>query len=95
MSVSGMTNYDFTTSASNTYGNNVAEVEPNVFALYTSDVNQDKNIDLLDANMLEEDINHFQFGYLATDLNGDGNVDLLDNPVLEENISQFVFAIVP
>lgn len=92
ISISGISAFDFTTSSSNTYANNVAEVEPDVFALYTGDVNGDLNIDLLDANIVEEDVNNFQFGYLATDLNGDGNVDLLDNPILEENVSQFVFS---
>lgn len=85
-------NYDFSINASNAFGNNMKQLEMNVWAIYTGDVNQDDNIDLLDAPLMESDINQFYFGYYSTDLNGDGNVDLLDVPLMEDNIASFVFS---
>jgi len=84
--------YDFATSASQAYGSNQVEVEPGVFAIYSGDINQDENIDLLDQSILDFDIETFQFGYQNSDLNGDGNVDLLDQPTLEVNSSNFIFS---
>ncbi|MBK7761883.1 MAG: thrombospondin type 3 repeat-containing protein [Bacteroidetes bacterium] len=86
------TYYDFTTSANQAYGNNQVEVETGVFAFYSGDINQDENMDLLDASLLEASIANFDFGYFATDLNGDGNVDLLDSPMLEANVNAFIFS---
>lgn len=84
--------HDFTWAASQAYGSNLVEIEPGTFAIYSGDINQDENVDLLDATLLETDINGFQYGYFTTDINGDGNVDLLDAPVVESNINQFVFS---
>ncbi len=84
--------YDFTTAASKAYGDNQVQVESGIWAIYSGDINQDENVDLLDASILENDINQFQFGYFVTDLNGDGNVDLLDVPEMELNINAFVFS---
>ncbi len=88
-------NYDFTTSANKSFGNNMTEVEPGVWSVYSGDMNQDENVDLLDLSVLQTDITLFQFGYLVTDLNGDGNVDLLDVPIAEDNINDFVFSAHP
>ena len=86
--------YDFTTAASQAYGDNQFDVSGNgtIWAFYSGDIVVDENIDLLDLGLLEFDISNFAYGYLLTDLNGDGNVDLLDSPVLELNLSNFVFS---
>ena len=84
--------YDFSVGANKVYGDNQSEVESGVWALYSGDLNQDENIDLLDLGDIETDINNFQFGYFATDINGDGNVDLLDAPTVEANINGFIFS---
>jgi len=89
------TYYDFTTAANKAYGANQNEVENGVWALFSGDINQDENIDLLDLNNIEIDINNFLFGYLPTDINGDGNIDLLDIPLIESNINHFIFSIKP
>ncbi|HNB81024.1 MAG TPA: S8 family serine peptidase, partial [Chitinophagaceae bacterium] len=86
--------YNFSTSASQTYGNNVWPAGT-MYTLYNGELNQDGNIDLLDATLLENDMNSFQSGYHATDLNGDGNTDLLDSPVLEWNMSEFIYSMRP
>ncbi len=87
--------YDFTTAATQAYGDNQREMEPGVWAIYSGDINGDENMDLLDNTPIELDVFNFQFGYLATDLNGDGNVDLLDLPILEDNVFNFVYSIHP
>ena len=89
------TSYDFTTAPNKAFGNNMTEMEANKWALFSGDVNQDENTDLLDLSILETDINDFQFGYFATDINGDGNADLLDNPLLEANTNNFIFSVHP
>jgi hypothetical protein len=85
-------NYDFSSSSNKAYGNNMKEVETDIWAFYSGDLNLDDNIDLIDLAILESDIVNFQFGYLATDLDGDGNVDLLDSPILESNVNSFIFS---
>ena len=84
--------YDFSTAASQAYGDNQVEVSSGIWAFYTGDIVVDENVDLLDLGMLEGDISNFAYGYIASDLNGDGNVDLLDSPIEETNISNFVFS---
>lgn len=91
----GTISYDFSTAASQAYGSNMIEVESGVYALYTGDINQDENIDLLDFNILKIDANNFEFGYFDTDLNGDGNVDLLDFPLWKINSNNFIYSAHP
>lgn len=88
-------NYNFSLGPNKAYGSNQVQVEPNVWAFYSGDVYSDENIDLLDASILENDINNFQFGYYKTDINGDGNVDLLDLPILELNVNNFIYSMHP
>ncbi len=87
--------YNFSTAATQAYGDNQYEVSTGVWAFFTGDIAVDENIDLLDLGMLESDISNFSYGYLSTDLNGDGNVDLLDSPSLETNISNFIYSTHP
>lgn len=90
--INANTNYNFSISANKAYGNNMTEIEPGIWALFSGDVNQDENIDLLDLSLLESGINNFLYGYQTTDINGDGNADLLDLPILETNITDFIFS---
>lgn len=89
------TYYDFSIAANKAFGNNQVEVASGTWAMFSGDINQDENIDLLDLGFVENDISNFLFGYYATDMNGDGNVDLLDNPVLESNVNGFIYSIHP
>lgn len=70
--------YDFTIAASQAHGANQIEVETNVFALYSGDINQDGVIDQADIDLYEADIESSEYGVQATDLNGDGGVDNQD-----------------
>jgi hypothetical protein len=87
--------YDFSSSATQAYGSNQKQVEPNVWAIYSGDLSADENIDLLDQGLLESAINSFASGYVASDINGDGNVDLLDVPTPEVNTNAFIYSIHP
>jgi len=40
-----------------------------------ADVHQDDSADLLDASIMDDDIESIQDGYQATDLHGDGNAE--------------------
>ncbi|MBK7762090.1 MAG: hypothetical protein IPI46_01800 [Bacteroidetes bacterium] len=87
--------YDFTNTETKAFGDNLVEVENGVWAMYSGDINQDENIDLLDMSILDTDMSNFLFGYFASDINGDGNVDLLDSPITEANLNSFVFSAHP
>lgn len=89
----GTVTYDFSSAASQAYGNNMKQVEPGVWAFFSGDIDvQDENIDNLDGVKLDLDIINGAYGYIATDLNGDGNADLLDDPILWNNIMQFLYS---
>ncbi len=89
-------NYDFTTAASQAYGNNQIEVEPGIFAFYTGDINQDGYIDGFDYPDFEMDSQNNVSGvYVATDLNGDGYVDGFDYPIFDANSQNNVSVIMP
>ena len=87
--------YDFSSAASQAYGDNQFESEPGVWSIYSGDFNQDENMDLLDMGTLETDLNNFLYGYEISDVNGDGNVDLLDVPVMQDNVDLFIYSIHP
>jgi len=87
--------YDFSTSASQAYGDNMREIETGVFAFYSGDVNQDEGVDNLDTEALLIDIDTSNFGVLTTDLNGDGGVDNLDTDNIFPNIDNSIFSFHP
>jgi len=87
--------YDFSNTVSKAYGDNQKQVDPGVWAMYSGEILQDDNLDLVDLLYVQNDITNFQSGYVATDVNGDGNVDLLDIPTLENNVTSFIFSIFP
>ena len=97
MNITADMTYDFTTAASKAYANNQVDVSGNgtIWAMFTADLNQDQNVDLLDMPILEDDIALYMYGYTATDLNGDGNTDLLDVIYLDYGIANYVFSYHP
>ena len=88
-------NYDFSTSASQAYGDNMTEIEPGVFAMYQGDLVVDDLVDLADYSVWESKYLDFAFGVEPTDLNGDGLVDLSDYSIWEANYLDFIFAVYP
>jgi hypothetical protein len=89
------TSYDFTTSATQAFGDNQIEVETGVFAMYTGDLNQDEYVDPFDYGLFEADNLVFAYGYYATDMNGDGFVDPFDYGIFESNNLNFIYSIHP
>ncbi|HRI84317.1 MAG TPA: choice-of-anchor D domain-containing protein [Ignavibacteria bacterium] len=90
-------NYDFTSSLSQAFGNNMKQVNtsPDRFAIYSGDVNQDGVIDLADGSLIDNDAFNFASGYLPTDVNGDGVIDLADGVYADNNGFNFVSKIAP
>jgi hypothetical protein len=97
ITLNGSTVNYYLNSASSAFGNNIKNLSnnPTTFGIYSGDLNQDDNIDLTDALLLETDINQFVFGYYASDLNGDGNTDLFDFSIMENNVNNFIYSIYP
>ena len=94
ISTSGQT-YDFTTAASQAYGDNQIEVETGVFAFYSGDIAQDEFVDIFDQIQLDNDLFDGLSGYYASDLNGDGFIDIFDQIILDNNLFTGVGAIHP
>ncbi|MEO8664172.1 MAG: PQQ-dependent sugar dehydrogenase [Ignavibacteria bacterium] len=90
-------NYNFTTSSSQSYGNNTMMVDnqPIRFALYSGDVNQDGHIDLTDILQIKNDAQLFTTGYSSSDLEGNDFVDLADILIAYNNTKRFVQEITP
>jgi len=87
--------YDFTTAASQAYGNNMKEVESGVWAFYNGDLIQDDLLDTQDFVIWEAKYLDAAFGEEVSDLNGDGLVDTQDYTLWEANYLNFVFAAYP
>ena len=82
-------NYDFTTAAEQAYGDNQAEAESGVFALYSGDIDGSGTIDAMDYDAWEEAYNNSEMGG-AADLNSDGFVDSSDYVIYENNIGKSI-----
>ena len=90
-------NYDFTSSSSQAFGNNLVQVDisPATYAIYSGDVNQDGIVDLNDIVLTYNDANVFATGYKVTDLTGDNLTDLNDVILAYNNSAGFVSVVKP
>ncbi len=88
-------NYNFTTSASQAFGNNMKQMVDGNWALYGGDANTDESIDGLDLIDVENSASLFDSGYILTDVNGDGVVDGFDLILVENNSLNFISIITP
>jgi len=91
----GVVNYDYTTAATQVFGNNMIQLNTGVFGVYTSDLNQDGDIDTTDRAMLLIDLNAAVLGYVVSDLNGDGAVNATDRGLLLSNLNAGVTRKIP
>ena len=74
------------TGTNKAYGDNMKEVEPGVFAIYSGDVNQDGYIATDDVTLVDNDnLNGLSGSYLVTDLNGDTYVGTDDVTLCDNN----------
>ena len=94
-------NYDFSTSASKAYGNNLVNVDGE-FCMYSGDVTdgitdgiQDGIIDLNDFNSIENSLSMFLSGYWVYDLSGDRIVESSDFSLIGNNVEPFILLMRP
>jgi hypothetical protein len=95
VAISNHTFYNFTTSASQAYGNNLSNMGDGVFGMYSGDINQDGSIDFNDYPDLDIANNSGVLGYNVNDLNGDASVDFNDYPILDINSNNGIIVMRP
>ncbi len=86
--------YDFTSSAAQAFGNNLT-LKLGKYCIFSGDVNQDGNVDVIDLSLVDNDVFNFASGYISTDLNGDNNTDAIDISITDNNAFNFVAKITP
>ncbi len=86
--------YDFTTAASQAYGNNLL-LKGSRYCIYSGDVNSDGTIDATDNSQIDNDVNAFVTGFIVTDLNADDIVDGSDLLIADNNASNYVSVVAP
>jgi len=91
--------FDFTTSASKAFGNNMIYIpgntSPGGFALFAGDCNKDGSVDLSDVADVYNDVINFQTGYTVTDMTGNNISDLDDLILTYNNSVNFIGEIIP
>lgn len=88
-------NYNFTTSESSAYGDNLKQVATGKYAIIVGDVNQDEVIDVFDLLDMDADLTNGTVEYIVYDLNGDGVVDIFDLLVVDESLTNGVVSMYP
>jgi hypothetical protein len=88
-------NYNFTTAATQAFGDNQKQVGTGVYAFFVGDVNQDEVIDLSDLVAMDTDLTNGTVDYVVYDLNGDGVVDLSDLVAIDINLTNGVVSMYP
>lgn len=86
--------YDFTTSSSQAYGNNLT-LKSTRYCIFSGDQNQDGVVDLDDVTNVSNDLKDFISGYVSSDMNGNSVVELSDVLICYNNGLDFISKIVP
>lgn len=92
--LNGVYLYDFTSSASQAYGNNLT-LTGSKYCIYSGDVDQSGAIELSDIIAISNDIIAFVTGYVNTDVNGDNVADSIDQLITYNNAIDNVAVIKP
>ncbi len=87
-------NYDFTSSQSQAYGNNLV-LKGSKYCVYSGDVNHDRVIDAQDLSLVDNDALNYTTGYVSTDITGNRNVDAADLSIVDNNALNYVSAQIP
>ncbi|MEZ5046481.1 MAG: M4 family metallopeptidase [Chitinophagaceae bacterium] len=96
VAISTNTMYNFSTSATQAYGNNMIDVfTEGIWSGYNGDINQDGFIDIFDFLEWDADNQNFASGFFASDLSGDGIVDIFDFLIWDPNNQNFIGYITP
>lgn len=83
--------YDFSTAATQAYGNNLFDLGDGRFALWSGDVNKDGFINQNDLDLEETALTQFFAGYHIFDLTGDRITESSDYSLLENNANLNLF----
>ncbi|MBV6479982.1 MAG: Ycf48-like protein [Ignavibacteria bacterium] len=94
ITVGGTHNYNFTSAASQAYGNNQI-FKINRYCIFSGNANQDEVVDGTDGLLIDNDAANFATGYLVTDINGDEIIDGSDSAITDNNSSNFVSVVRP
>ncbi|HMQ68767.1 MAG TPA: choice-of-anchor B family protein [Ignavibacteria bacterium] len=96
LNTNGITyNYDFSSMASQAYGNNLI-LKGSKYCTYSGDLNQNGVVTLDDVLGINNDANIFASGIrLLSDLNADGTVELSDITIAYNNSINFVEVVTP
>ncbi len=94
ISQNGVYLYDFTTSGSKAYGNNLT-LKGSRYCIYSGDVNQDGVIELSDIISVYNDLSNFVTGYVSTDINGDNITDTEDELTAYNNAINIIGVLSP
>ncbi len=90
----GSFNYNFTTAASQAFGNNTLLSEGR-YCFYEGDVNQEGSVNLTDLLQVYNSASNFTSGYVVDDVNGNNFVDLTDILITFNNAADFITKITP
>jgi hypothetical protein len=85
----GPFNYDFTTAASQAFGDNLL-LMGTAWVIYGGDVSQDGGIDTSDMTEVDNDAADYAAGYINSDVNGDGGVDTSDMTIIDNNSANYI-----
>ena len=86
--------YDFTSAASQAFGNNLKLIGT-TYTIYNGDAVQNGTINLQDILAISNDVTTFSTGYRNTDINGDNVTTLPDLLIAFNNAASFVHQITP
>lgn len=92
--LSNTLSYDFTSSSSQAYGNNM-KMKGTRWTIYSGDVNMNGVIDGTDLGIVDNDSYNFKSGYIQSDLNGDNLTDAADLSIADNNTLNFVSVVRP
>ena len=90
----GSHNYDFTTSASQAFGDNMI-LTSGRYCDYSGDIDQDGAVNLTDVVQTYNASSVFTTGYVPTDVTGNNVVDLSDITIVYNNARAFVAKVTP
>lgn len=87
--IAGINNYDFTSSPSHAFGNNLV-LKGNKYCIFSGNVNGDNIIDITDMLFVDNDAYNYVSGEPVTNLNGDNIVDIEDLALVDYNARNLV-----
>lgn len=93
--ISNICTYNFTSSASQAFGDNEIQLESGVFGIWSGDVNQDDFIDDTDFLTIENGSNVFGIGYIPEDITGDWIIESSDYSMIENNTGSIITLLRP